>query len=670
MPLCPQITITPVSVTSTGMTTNNVIPNVFVNTEELDAVATSVNGKTKTYRQASAPTGTDINDGDLWFDTDDGNKLYMRVSGAWVSVQDLAIAAAQTTADGKNKIFRSTTAPTATAVGDTWFDTDDGNKLYFWNGTAWIDVQDDAISAAQATADSKIKTFYQASAPTATGVGDIWFDTDDGFKQYFWNGSAWTSVQDTSIAAATSAAAAATAAAAAADAAADAAQATADGKNRIYRQTTQPTGGTYAEGDLWFDTDDGNKFYRYTSGAWSAFTLGDAALASISANKLTAGTIDASVITVSNINAGNISTGTLAADRILAASITGAKISANTITAANITAGTITATEIATGTITATQIAASTITGAKIAAGTLTADNIAANTITASKIAAGTITATEIATATITADQIAGATITAAEIAGETITAAEIAADSITVDRLTAGTLTAFTLRTSSGARRVTVSASTNSIAFMESSSTVGHVGPASTSGIIMHYGSTFNPAATTYPHAYVSSGSAQIAYSSSIYCEVSSTGVVMNGNVYTLDAFYNQDASTSANAANTRMDTDGRTRRSTASSARFKENIVDLSSVADLNPTGLLSLPIRAFKFKSDYLDPTDNRSGMLVPGFIAEEVAEHYPIAADSDNEGVIENWNERFVIPGMLALIQDLHARIQTLEGNTNG
>jgi hypothetical protein len=238
------------------------------------------------------------------------------------------------------------------------------------------------------------------------------------------------------------------------------------------------------------------------------------------------------------------------------------------------------------------------------------------------------------------------------------------------VDRLTAGTLTAFTLRTSSGARRVTVSASTNSISFTESSSTVGHIGPASVDGIVMHYGSTFNPNVTTYPNAYVSSGDARIAYSSGIYVQTSSTGVVMNGNVYTLDAFYNQDSSTSANAANTRMDTDGRTRRSTASSARFKEEIVDLSTVADLNPSGLLSLPIRAFKFKSDYLDATDNRSGILVPGLIAEEVAEHYPIAADRGADGLVENWNERFVIPGMLALIQDLNTRIKTLEGNANG
>jgi hypothetical protein len=371
-----------------------------------------------------------------------------------------------------------------------------------------------------------------------------------------------------------------------------------------------PTGGTYVEGDLWFDTDDDNKFYRYTSGAFSAFSLGNNAIADLSATKLTAGTIDASVITVSNINAGNISTGSLAADRISANSITGGKL--------------------AVGTIEAVSIAAATITGA-----------------------------------TITADQIAGATITAAEIASETITAAEIAADSITVDRLTAGTLTAFTLRTSSGARRVTISAANNAISFTESSSTVGWVGPTSVSGVIMHYGSTFNAGATAYPHAYVSSGDARIAYNSSTYVICNSTGVQLSGNVYTLSAFYNQDSSTSANAANTRMDTDGRTRRSTASSARFKEDITDIANVPEMAPSKLLSLPIRAFKFKADYLDPADNRAGLMVPGLVAEEVAEHYPIAADL-SDGVVENWNERFLIPGMLGLIQDLHARVTELEG----
>jgi hypothetical protein len=510
------------------------------------------------------------------------------------------------------------------------------------------------INSIEASVNGKNHIYRQATAPDGSAFplteGDVWFDTDDGNKQYYWTGTAWVSVQDLGIAAAEAGAAAAVSAAAAAAAAATAAQTTADGKNRIYRQTTMPTTGPFAEGDLWFDTDDDNKFYRYTSGAFSPFTLGDGALASLSANKLTAGTIDASVITVSNINAGNISTGVLNADRIQAASITGAKLVA--------------------GTIEAVSIAAGTITGAKIAAGTITASNIAVSTITATQIAAGTITASQIQARSISGDRLEFLAITASEIDAETITAAEIEAGSITVDRLTVGTLTAFTLRTSAGARRVTVSAANNAISFTEASSVVGWVGPASTSGVLMHYGTTFNANATTYPLCYVSSGSALIAYSSSKFLEVNSLGVVATGDLYSPSNFYNQDTTTTTNAANTWMSsTTGLTRRSTASSQRYKESIVDIRTVADLDPRKLLDLPVRAFKYKADYLDAADDRSGALIPGFIAEEVAATYSVAADQV-EGVIESWNDRYVVPGLLALIQDLHARVETLEGGTNG
>ncbi len=120
------------------------------------------------------------------------------------------------------------------------------------------------------------------------------------------------------------------------------ARASADGKNTIYRQANQPTGGTYVNGDVWFDTDDDNKIYRYNGSTWVGFTLGNNALASISANKITAGTIDASVITVSNLDAGNITTGSMSASRISAGTISASiTITSPTITGATITGGTI-----------------------------------------------------------------------------------------------------------------------------------------------------------------------------------------------------------------------------------------------------------------------------------------------------------------------------------------
>jgi predicted phage tail protein len=41
----------------------------------------------------------------------------------------------------KNTVFRQPTEPVAYAIGDVWFDSDDGNRIYQWNGTIWEDVQ-------------------------------------------------------------------------------------------------------------------------------------------------------------------------------------------------------------------------------------------------------------------------------------------------------------------------------------------------------------------------------------------------------------------------------------------------------------------------------------------------------------------------------------------------
>jgi len=58
--------------------------------------------------------------------------------------------------DSKTKTFRQAETPTATAVGDLWYDTDDGYKLYIANATGtggWVLTQDADIAAAQDTAD-------------------------------------------------------------------------------------------------------------------------------------------------------------------------------------------------------------------------------------------------------------------------------------------------------------------------------------------------------------------------------------------------------------------------------------------------------------------------------------------------------------------------------------
>jgi trimeric autotransporter adhesin len=120
----------------------------------------------------------------------------------------------------------------------------------------------------------------------------------------------------------------------------------------------------------------------------------------------------------------------------------------------------------------------------------------------------------------------------------------------------------------------------------------------------------------------------------------------------------------TTTSAANTWMSTTGQLRRVVSSSIQYKENIVNLTSVSELDPSALYDLPVRAFRYKLDHLSDADDRAGVLIPGFIAEEMDAIYPIAVDY-SEGV-ESWNDRLLVPALLALIQNQDKRIKLLEG----
>ena len=424
-------------------------------------------------------------------------------------------------------------------------------------------------------ADGKTKAFYQTTAPTVgVSEGDIWFDTDDGNKQYYYNGTAWVSVQDTAIAAAQSAA--------------TAAQTTADGKNKIYRQGTTPTG-TFSVGDLWFNTSSDNAISRWDGSTWVLNTLGNNALASISANKITAGTIDASVITVSNINAGNISTGTLAAARIATGSLDANKL----------TAGTILASNIATGTITATQIAAGTITTTQLATGTLSANNITTGTLSAS----------------------VGLTATTGTIGGFTLSASSIFSG---------------------------------------------------TSLVIESTGNISGGNSQTLFYGFVNIGGGFASGERLIVTGNSSFvgNIITTGNVTAQNDYYYPFPNVSSGTANLRVQAGstpaGRIVDNGASSQRYKHDIVNLRDVPELDPRKLYDLPVRAFKYNLDYLNANDDRYDVLMPGFIAEEVDQVYPLAADYEPTIGIQTWNDRMLIPAMMALIQDLHKEIQTLKG----
>lgn len=197
----------------------------------------------------------------------------------------------------KTRTYSQTAAPTTGMIaGDLWFDTDDNNSAYRYNGTAWQATSDTRIAlntsaitseaTTRATADTSLATqlatvqastnvknrsYRQTTAPTGTlAVGDIWFDSDDSNKSYRYTGTIWEATDDTRIATNASAIQTESTARASADTSL-ASQITSISaqaiKTRTYSQTTAPTVGMIT-GDLWFDTDDNNKAYRYNGTAW------------------------------------------------------------------------------------------------------------------------------------------------------------------------------------------------------------------------------------------------------------------------------------------------------------------------------------------------------------------------------------------------------------------
>ena len=71
-------------------------------------------------------------------------------------------------------------------VGDLWQDTDDGNHLYRWNGTAWVDAQDGGIGAATELAQAVQEVLNGLTVVDANGVTKVnggRIDTDTLFAQ-------------------------------------------------------------------------------------------------------------------------------------------------------------------------------------------------------------------------------------------------------------------------------------------------------------------------------------------------------------------------------------------------------------------------------------------------------------------------------------------------------
>lgn len=102
------------------------------------------------------------------------------------------------------------------------------------------------------------------------------------------------------------------------------------------------------------------------------------------------------------------------------------------------------------------------------------------------------------------------------------------------------------------------------------------------------------------------------------------------------------------------------------SSSKRYKNHISD---VPDEEALRILDIPVIKFKYKDGYLFPTDFLVDKEIPGFYAEDVEEVNPILCQYNEDGSVEDWNYRTMIPYMLKTMQIQQKRIDNLQTQIN-
>lgn len=198
----------------------------FWNTDDLNNVRYYM----RTYVSAG-PSGYEFSDWRN-FATPSGYVEFENIDPAWTASLQTQLDDLEAGLDlivPPNKVYRQNTEPTNPdslgrdlQIGDQWLDTDNGNVAYIWDGTEWVNYADYVLgdvlaelAAAQATAEAAAdaaanaadfaealtKVYRQTSAPTNPDSGgrtlvvnDVWFDSDDDDFPRYWDGDSWESI--------------------------------------------------------------------------------------------------------------------------------------------------------------------------------------------------------------------------------------------------------------------------------------------------------------------------------------------------------------------------------------------------------------------------------------------------------------------------------------------
>ena len=359
------------------------------------AAAGVANGKADVLIQGTAPATSMRKASTLWIDTTNGANTPKRWNGsAWVAVTDKAATDAANAAVKANdaaKTAQSTADKAQTAAA---------------NAASQANQAQAAAQKAQTTADGKNLIYRGPDEPNHDGLkpGDMWWRTQKYWTRWkgeknnspsmladfytYWTGapnnspSVLVPLSDRVVEVLTW-----------------------DGTrfepfdlvaNNIL------AAGTVAAKHLAADSVTAEKVKA------NAITVDKLAANSVTTEKLVADAVTAAKLAANSVQARNIVALAITADKLAANSVTTGKLkvtedmtvallNVHKIQAGDIAANAVTTAALAAGAVNADNLAANSVNASKIVTGAITADKLAANSVTAVKIAAGTITSDKVA---------------------------------------------------------------------------------------------------------------------------------------------------------------------------------------------------------------------------------------------------------------------------------
>lgn len=359
------------------------------------AAAGVANGKADVLIQGTAPDASMRKASTLWIDTTNGANTPKRWNGnLWVAVTDKAAT------DAANAAVKANTA------AKTAQDTADKAATAAANAASQANQANAAAKKAQTTADGKNLIYRGPDEPNHDGLkpGDMWWRTQKYWTRWkgkknaspsmladfytYWTGapnaspSVLVPLSDRVVEVLTW-----------------------DGTrfepfdlvaNNIL------AAGTVAAKHLAADSVTAEKVKA------NAITVDKLAANSVTTEKLVADAVTAAKLAADSVQARNIVALAITSDKIAANSVTTAKLkvtedmtvallNVHKIQAGEIAANAVTTAALAAGAVDADKLAANSVNASKIVTGAITADKLAANSVTAVKIAAGTITSDRIA---------------------------------------------------------------------------------------------------------------------------------------------------------------------------------------------------------------------------------------------------------------------------------